>query len=166
MASKRLAFLRHAKSSWNEPDLDDFDRPLNRRGQRAATRMGQHMKDEGLRPELVLCSAALRTRQTLERLDLPDGVAVCVEPGLYGASATALFDRVRRIEDGIATVLMIGHNPGMHDAVAGILAADEASPPEFPTAALAITQLTVEHWQDVRPGIARLEAFTIPRSLD
>jgi phosphohistidine phosphatase len=165
MAPKRVLFLRHAKSSWDDPDLDDIDRPLNSRGKRAAARVGRFIRDEDLVPDLVLCSAARRTQETLERLDLPERTAVLIEPDLYGAPAATLLSRLRHVADDVGSVLMIGHNPGMHDAVATIVASGASRPDEFPTAALAVTRLPIDHWREVRAEIAHLESFTTPRSL-
>ncbi len=92
-----LYLLRHAKSSWEFFDLPDHDRPLAPRGERAAKAMAQHLREQGIAPEVVLCSTATRARETLERVGL-EGV---LEPGLYGASAATLLKRVQEAERGI-----------------------------------------------------------------
>src|SRR5690606_29762759 len=119
------------------------------------------IRDEGLVPDLVLCSAARRTQETLELLELPALTAVLIERDLYGASATALLERLRAVDDGVQSVLLLGHTPGMHEAVLTIVTPDTAPPDDFPTAALAVTRLPIEHWRDVEPGIAQLESFTV-----
>ena len=88
--AKRIHLLRRAKSSWDDPDLADHERPLAPRGRKAAKRMARHLEEAGVRPDLVLCSSSTRTRQTLERVApaLPDGVPVELEDGLYAASAS------------------------------------------------------------------------------
>src|SRR6187200_3248617 len=83
----RLYLLRHAKSSWDDPGLPDHDRPLAPRGRKAAKRMGAHLRERGIEPQLVLCSSARRTRETVERLALPSGSQVEVEDGLYAAGS-------------------------------------------------------------------------------
>src|SRR5262245_53225155 len=115
MTSKLLVLLRHAKSSWADPDLPDHDRPLNGRGRDAAALVGRHLRQEGPHPDLVLCSSAVRTRQTLEGLELPGRVEVVIEDRLYGASAESLLSRIRQVPPGDGTVLVIAHNPGVED---------------------------------------------------
>jgi phosphohistidine phosphatase len=112
-----LYLLRHAKSSWGDPGLEDRDRPLNSRGRRAARLVAEHLRAEGVSPELVLCSASLRTRQTLAAI-LPalDGeVEARIEDALYSAGAEELLERLRSVPASTSSVLVIGHNPGLHE---------------------------------------------------
>ena len=112
-----LALLRHAKSSWDDPAISDFDRPLNDRGKRAAPEMGRVMRDLKISPDIILCSPATRTHQTLDlvfphlKCSEPD---VRYEKALYHANAAALLDQVRRLDDKKRTALFVGHNPGLH----------------------------------------------------
>ena len=108
----RLYLLRHAKSSWKDASLDDHDRPLAPRGKRASKAIGRYLRDRDVTPELVLCSSAKRARQTLERLG-PAGLDARIEPELYGAGANTLLARLREVPDEVASVMLIGHNPGM-----------------------------------------------------
>jgi phosphohistidine phosphatase len=164
---KRLALLRHAKSSWNDPDLDDHDRPLNGRGRRAAAQMGRYLQQRGIAPAVVLCSSAVRTRQTLELLELAGEPRVLYETELYGASAGELLRRLRRLDDTVPSVLLIGHNPGMHDlAVALTGDHDGAAIADFPTAALAELSAPIARWPDLEPGTATLERLITPKDLD
>ncbi len=112
---KQLFLLRHAKSSWEDPELADHDRPLAPRGRRAAKLIAEHLRRQGIAPELVLCSSALRTRETLESIApvLGEDVSVQIEDELYAASEQVLLERVRAVEDGIESLLLIGHNPGV-----------------------------------------------------
>ena len=110
-----LSLLRHAKSSWDDASLEDFDRPLAERGKAAAQRMGAYMAAQGIAPELILCSTAVRARQTLD-LVLPHlSVAPTVvhEAALYLAAASVLLARVRKIDAKVGHVMLIGHDPGM-----------------------------------------------------
>lgn len=165
----RLLLLRHAKSSWNQPELADHDRPLAPRGRRAATALGEHLQRLAQRPELVLCSSAARTVETLQRIRpaLPASTSVEVEEGLYAADADELLARVRQLPSTVACALLIGHNPGIEDLAVmlaghGDRAARAAMAAKFPTAALA--NLTIdEHWSAVEPGAATLDEFWIPR---
>ena len=105
-----LYLLRHAKSSWDDPGLADEERPLAPRGERAARRMAQHIREAGIRPALVLCSPARRTRQTLEAVAGSFGkhVEVLVEDGLYGAGAWELTARLRRVPTELPSVMVVG----------------------------------------------------------
>lgn len=150
---KRLYLLRHAKSSWDDESLPDHDRPLSGRGRRAADAIGRHLRDEGIAPELVLCSSAARTRETLARIGL-DGE---IERALYGAGASELLARLRELPPSVESVLMIGHNPGMHDLA---LALTGEPSDKYPTGALATIEL--DDWT-ARSG--RLIAFVRPREL-
>ncbi len=166
--SHRLLLLRHAKSSWDDASLPDHDRPLAARGRAAAELMGAHLRATGLRPDLVLCSSAKRTRETLELLSL-DEPEVRIEDGLYGADDGSLLARVRLLPEDAGTVLLIGHNPGMQDlaiVLAGPGGGDEVVRlrEKFPTGALAAFEV-VGTWAGVATGDARLSALVLPREL-
>ena len=164
----RLLLLRHAKSSWDDPSLADRDRPLAPRGHRAAERMADHLRSGVPRPDLVLCSSALRTRETLDRMSNAFGdVEVVVDDELYGADDDELLERLRALDDRLETVAVIGHNPGIHDlaiALAGSGAERDRLEAKFPTGALAVLAFDGP-WRDVSAGGGRLEAFVTPRDL-
>jgi len=105
-----LYLLRHAKSSWDDPSLADHERPLSPRGARAAQLMAAQLRG-AVAPALVLCSTALRARQTLQVLSLAS--EVCYEDGLYAAGAAELLGRLQRLVDQVASAMVIGHNPGL-----------------------------------------------------
>jgi phosphohistidine phosphatase len=157
-----LHLLRHAKSSWDDPALADHDRPLAPRGIRAAAHVAEHLRANGIAPALVLCSTALRTRETLAALlpVLGAETDLRLEDDLYGALAGELLARLREVSDTVPAVLLIGHNPGLEDLV-GLLAGAEA-PDRFPTAALATFELDGS-WTDLGKGPCRLVAYTLPR---
>ncbi len=162
-----LYLLRHAKSSWEDPELPDRERPLAPRGRRDAKRIGKHLGRLKIAPALVLCSSAARTQETLGLLrPALSGAAVSVEEGLYGASAKTLLERVREVPDGLGSVLLIGHNPGLHD-LALVLASSGADlerlEAKFPTAALAT--LAVRRWSNLGPRDAELVAYVVPKQL-
>src|SRR5947209_14390420 len=123
--SKQLFVLRHAKSSWEEPGLADHERPLAPRGRRAVEAIAAHVNATGITPELVLCSSARRTRETLE------GVAVggehVIEPALYGASAEEVLDRLHQVPDEVRSVMLVGHNPTLQTLVVRLLDDDAAT---------------------------------------
>jgi len=160
---KHVWLLRHAKSSWDDPTLADHERPLAPRGHRAASRMGRWARDNDVQPGIVLCSTAVRARATLE-LVLPGlgGPAVEAERSLYHASSAELIELLRALPGGIESVLLVGHNPGLHDLACALA---PPGPEAFPTGALAELGLAIEAWEDVRPGCAQLRALVVPRSL-
>jgi len=167
---RTLYLLRHAKSSWAEPALPDRNRPLAPRGRRDANRIAKHLVRLEIQPELVLCSSAVRTCETLERLRIArgGGSTVRLEDELYGASAEQLMQRIRLVPEAIASVMLIGHNPGLRD-LALFLAEDgidlERLEEKFPTAALATLTIPRRTWSQVEPGAALLTAYVVPKQL-
>jgi phosphohistidine phosphatase len=153
---KRLYLLRHAKSSWKDATLADHDRPLNGRGRRAAKTIAGRLREEGIEPDLVLCSSARRARETLDRIELRSST-VRVEASLYAASAHALLERLRRVPETVESVMLIGHNPGLRELALDLArpspAADELAA-KYPTAALAT--LECPSWHKLRHGTAEL----------
>jgi phosphohistidine phosphatase len=170
---KIILLLRHAKSAWSQAGLDDHDRPLNRRGERAAEAMAEHIVHNAPRPDLILCSTATRTRQTLapliHRLATP-APPIALERGLYLASEPELLVRLRAVSEEVRTVLLIGHNEGIGELANAL--ADDGDPSalerlheKFPTGSLAILQLGDVPWQDLAPGQAELVSFVRPRDI-
>ena len=170
---KVILLLRHAKSAWGEVGLTDHDRPLSPRGQRAAEAMAEHLASKAPVPDLILCSTATRTRQTLapliERLPAP-APPIALENGLYLASEDMLLNRLQDLPESVSTVLVIGHNDGLWH-LAEILAGHgkatllAALHDKFPTGALATLEVDLESWADLVAGSATLTAFTRPRDL-
>jgi phosphohistidine phosphatase len=162
---KRLFLLRHAKSSWDDADLADRDRPLAPRGRRASKVMARHLRDEEISPSLVLCSSARRTRETLEAVG-PSG-EVRIEDELYGASEAELLERLRRVPEEIESVMLIGHNPAIQELALGLASGGdrlEDVERKFPTGALATLTLPGA-WRQLSPGSAELVAFVKPKEL-
>lgn len=165
MVDKQLVLLRHAKSSWADEDLADRDRPLNARGRGAASLVGAYLREAGWHPDLVLCSSARRTCQTLELLGVAAGTDVVIEDRLYGAASGELLGRLHMVPAAVMSVLLIGHNPGVEE-LAAVLVDDEAGFAErFPTAALAWFDVPTTAWDELDPGGGRLRAFVIPEDL-
>jgi phosphohistidine phosphatase len=164
---RTLYLLRHAKSSWDDPALPDRERPLAPRGRRDAKRIATHVGRLRITPALVLCSSAVRTQETLDLLrPALAEVAVQVEEQLYGASSETLLERVRSVPDEVASLLLIGHNPGLQE-LALVLASSGAElkrlEAKFPTAALAT--LALARWSSLSPGDAKLVAYVVPKQL-
>ena len=149
--------------------LADHERPLSPRGRRDAERIAGHLLGLGVEPALVLCSTAARTRETLELVrPALGGATVELEPELYGASAQGLLERLHAVPEAVASVMLIGHNPGLED-LALLLA---SSGPElgrletkFPTAALATLTLPAAPWVGLSPAGAVLASFVVPKEL-
>jgi len=166
---KRVFLLRHAKSAWDDPTLRDRDRPLAPRGRKAAKRMGRWARKHDVRPQLVVCSSAVRARETLRRMLSELGEPeVWVEVTLYAASADTLLERVRALPDEVDDAMLVGHNPGLMDLVL-LLARPgpqrDRAAENVPTGALAILDLEAGRWSDVTPGTATLTRFVVPRQL-
>ena len=167
---RRLWLLRHAKSSWDDPDLPDHDRPLADRGRRAAGVVATHLEETDVRPELVLCSSARRTRETLSIVlaSLGPSFTARIDPTLYTFEASRLRDQLAAIADDIAAVLIVGHNPAIQDLASELAGAGSRLKDlraKFPTCALARLDLDVAHWSDVGPAVGTLMAFVVPREL-
>jgi phosphohistidine phosphatase len=128
--------------------------------------MGQHLRQAGIEPELVLCSSATRTCQTLELLALKGTAEVLIEDELYGATAIELLERLRQVSGDAASVLVIGHNPGIEELTLLLVGDDSGLGEKFPTAALAEVQLLIEGWPELGPGSGRLQSFVVPRELE
>lgn len=168
---RTLYLLRHAKSASGEGALEDHERPLSPRGRRAARAMARHFRELAADPELVLCSSSVRTRETLDLL-LPGFATtpiIAIERGLYLAGADSMLTRLRRVEDGVDRVLLLGHNPGLHELALALAtgAPSRLRAPlarKFPTAALA-TYRVESGWSGLAPGTARLAAYDTPAEL-
>jgi phosphohistidine phosphatase len=163
---RRLYLLRHAKSSWDDSSLPDFDRPLAPRGRKATKLIAGYVERQRIRPELVLCSPARRARETLDRVAPALGSPeVTYDERLYGASEEELLARLREVPATYESVLLTGHNPGIAQLLA-LLVADRAPlPPEVPTGALASLSIRASDWSELEPGAAALDAFVVPREL-
>ena len=173
---RRILLLRHAKSSWDHSDLDDVSRPLAPRGRKAAPLIGRHISTQGLVPDLVLCSTAVRARQTLElviaewKRAAGDDAKVDRRASFYLATVGELLSAIRRLDDEVESVMIIGHNPGMA-VLADQLAATgdpeglRAMAAKFPTAALAVLDFETPSWKAIAPGTGRLQSFVRPRDL-
>lgn len=161
--TKTLILMRHAKSDWDDPLMRDHERPLNPRGRAAAPRIGKWITDQGLQPDLTLCSSAVRTAETwaLSGLDAD----VRFDKRLYHATADTMLSVLREATG--ETVMMIAHNPGISDLAERLV----QTPPEhpdfwrYPTAATLIATFEIESWTDLGFGTGKTIAFTLPRDL-
>lgn len=157
-----LAVLRHSKAE-HDPALADRDRALTRRGRRDAAACGAWLRRVGLVPDLVLCSTALRTRQTWEHVSAAlgpgaDWAQVSFESRLYDTGAATLLDVIRENPDEAGTVLTVGHNPDSHQLVVDLTGQREVA---FPTTALAVIRVT-GRWRDAVAGSGQLTTLWTP----
>jgi phosphohistidine phosphatase len=168
-----LSLLRHAKSSWDDPELEDHERPLAKRGIKEAPRMGAFMAAEGLEPDFVLCSAAVRTRATVTLVLAEfqgDPPAIAYDEGIYLAAPARLLARIAKVKASHRHVLMVGHNPGLHALALALTGSGKrkdlaALASKFPTAALAVIEFEAGSWSEIKPGSGRLKRFMTPRRL-
>lgn len=167
-----LTILRHAKSSWDDPAEDDFDRPLNARGRKTAPEAGEMLRSLQIAPDLILCSPAKRTRETLD-LALPaigggKTPKITYDERLYLATAPALLDCLRDTGRDTASIVLIGHNPGLHSLALALAGKGEPEllaemSEKFPTAAIAVLSFDGREWRKVTAGSGRLQAFWTPK---
>jgi phosphohistidine phosphatase len=159
---KRLVVVRHAKAT-HQPGFADFDRPLTRRGRRDARAAGEWLARGGFVPGLVMCSPALRTRQTWDGLAaaLPggDGIEVWPERGLYAASADEVLDAAGATPDEVTALLVVGHNPAAQEVAAALTGLADLA---FPTCAIAV--IGVQSWARLVPGAGTADALWTPAS--
>jgi phosphohistidine phosphatase len=168
---KTLTLLRHAKSTWDDPVARDFDRPLNRRGRKAARRIGEEMRRLHLEFDLVLASPAMRVRETLEEVEAGYGRALdpAFDPRVYLAAPETLLDIVRATGDAAARLLLVGHNPGLESlamALDGGTGLRDEVAVKYPTGTLAEIELDAQRWSQIASGTGRLVRFIRPRDLD
>ncbi len=169
---KKVILLRHGKSSWDDPALDDHDRPLNPRGRAAAPVIGEWLAHRKHVPDLVLCSSSKRTRQTVKGMKsamptLPEPV---IERQLYHASPCDMRERLTKLPKDVDTVLLVGHQPGLGSLVRKLSNGSESRRckrafEHFPTAAAAVLELDVEDWSELEYEKASFVDFAKPREL-
>jgi phosphohistidine phosphatase len=162
---KTLLLLRHAKSSWKDSELDDHDRPLNKRGKKDAPKMGRLLREEGLLPDLLVASSAKRCRKTAEHIIHSSGYRgesrICGE--LYEAGAERLRQFLSNLDGSISRVLLIAHNPGMEELLEGLVGAYTP----LSTAALAHVELSIDAWRDLTADSrGKLVQLWQPRELE
>jgi phosphohistidine phosphatase len=167
---KLLGLLRHAKSDWDDLGLKDFDRGLNGRGKKGARLMGRHIADHAVAWERTVASPAERVKRTLDAsgLDLDIGW----DERVYLAGPAMLIDVLQEVDGDPQSVLLVGHNPGLHELIFELVAPeaenalfDEAAE-KFPTATFAVLECEIGKWSELRSGCARLVHLTRPRDLD
>lgn len=169
---RTLLLMRHAKSSWDRPELADLDRPLAPRGREAAPLVARYLADQALVPDLVLGSPAKRVQETWQLMVplLGEQVACKTLRSLYDAAPSRLLEALRQVAGEVRTLMLIGHNPGL-GALAVSLAgsgpgkAMERLRTKFPTAAVAVLAFETEGWAELAAGGGRLQGLVRPKDL-
>ncbi|MEE8634349.1 MAG: histidine phosphatase family protein [Methyloceanibacter sp.] len=167
-----LSLLRHAKSSWKNPSLPDHERPLASRGIADAPMMGRAMTERGVDPELVLCSSARRTVDTLS-LVLPElkvEPSVVYEDALYHAGAAEMLHMLRDVQPGANRVMMVGHNPEIQRLALDLIGSGPKHMrnhlmEKYPTAGLVVINFTAGLWSSIDINSGALNLFLVPREL-
>ncbi len=144
---KSVMILRHAKSSWKDPDIDDHERPLNKRGKHDAPLMGDLLKNEHLVPDLIISSTAKRALSTAKRVAESSGYKgkITSDRSLYAAEPDAYINVLRHLSNEYTQILMVGHNPGLEELVS-MLSGEEHI---MPTCSLAYIQFSVNSWNEI-----------------
>ncbi|BDZ40279.1 SixA phosphatase family protein [Microbacterium suwonense] len=159
---KTLLLARHAKSDWGIHGLSDHDRPLNSRGRRDAPAMARRLREEGVRLQRIVSSSATRARSTADEYASAFGLRVVEEPALYAASAGTILEVAAALPDDVEVAMLVGHNPGMHDAVADLTGAFV----EFPTCVVAECAVDVGSWAELIEGAGRMLRLRTPHDAD
>lgn len=169
---KNLLLLRHAKSSWANPDLIDFDRGLNDRGNRAAQAMAVHLLQEMPLPDMIICSSAQRTRETLAYLlkSYAHPIDVEVTRDLYMASDLTMMEKIKQVSPEVETLMVLAHNPGMEELAMMLCSTAQSALSQemymkYPTAACAHFIFEVACWSEIKRATGTLQAFVRPKDI-
>ena len=160
---KTVLLMRHAKSSWDDPSLADFDRPLNGRGEKNAPLMGELMKREAFSPDVILSSPAERAKQTAKAVKKAGklNAKLIYDDRVYEASPNTLRQVASEIDNAHRSAMLVGHNPGMEGFIRYLTGQTEP----MPTAALAVVDLEVDDWSDITDGCGKLRKIFRPKEL-
>ncbi len=160
---KILYIIRHAKSSWKNLDLDDFDRPLNKRGKHDAPMMGKRLRKKKIMPDLILSSPAKRAKMTVKSIakKVHYDKKIVFEKSIYEADEHILQSIVKTIDDKYNITFLIGHNPGLNDLIESYVSFDE----NLPTCGVVCIRFTCKHWSDTNSKNATLSFVDYPKRL-
>ena len=163
---KTLYIIRHAKSSWEDPNQDDFDRSLNDRGKRDAPRMGKRLKEKDIRPDLILTSPAKRAFSTAKRIAKVlkyDKDGIKADKRLYHADEEVILSLVQGLKDKHNIVMVFGHNPGLTDFV-NSFQSGELDIDNVPTCGVVAFELDIDSWKNAAWGKGKIKFFDYPKS--
>jgi phosphohistidine phosphatase len=164
---KTLYVVRHAKSSWDDPEKADFDRPLNERGKTDAPRMGKRLKEKDVHPNVIIASPAKRARSTAKRIAREIGYAkenIKTDRALYHAGEAIILDVIRQVKPKHDVLMIVGHNPGLTDFVNALM--DESSNPidNIPTCGIVAFTFQTDDWKKIDWGKGKMLFFDYPKS--
>lgn len=162
---KRLILVRHAKSSWKFPEMDDFDRPLNKKGARDAPRMGKHLAKLGALPDMIVTSPARRARETaaaLAQAMIIPIVDIWEDERIYAASVSVLVEVIRGWDETWSSVMIVGHNPGIAELAVALTGEPVG---HVPTCAVMELELNVTYWVDTLPECGTLTSRSAPKAI-
>lgn len=162
---KELILIRHAKSSWSNPLLDDFERPLNKRGEKNAPFMAKVLKQKGLTPDLIISSPSIRTKQTLDYFiqEFDYKGEIIFEESIYEAPFENLLKVIKNIDDKYKTIFLFGHNPGLNDLVDFLIGNFEEN---IPTSGVLKLNFDIKKWGNLKEKIGILDFFIYPKMFD
>ena len=159
---KKLFLIRHAKSDWSNLLLDDFDRPLNKRGLKDAPFMAKLLKEKAIKADLIICSPSLRTKLTsdffIKELDLKN--EIIFEKAIYEAPYENLLEVLQKIDDKYKTIILVGHNPGLCD-LANFLCEDYFE--NIPTCAIVEIDFDTNSWENIKKENSKVISFEYPK---
>jgi len=159
---KKIYIIRHAKSSWKDLNLDDFDRPLNRRGRFDAPLMGEKLKSKNIMPDIVMSSSALRTKLTAQTITQKIGYTkdVLFSKDLYESSASVIYDKLSNLDDKYEIVFLFGHNTGINEFVENYVEFYE----NVPTCGIVEIDFNCSKWNEISEKNAKLISFDYPKN--
>jgi len=162
---KTLYVVRHAKSSWEDPLLDDFSRPLNERGKKDAPLMGKRLKDKKILPDLIFASSARRTLATAKRIAEVLGYAedkIKIDPALYHASPRTILSAIKNVKDKIDILMIVGHNPGLTEFVNELM---NQHFDNIPTCGIVACTIEIDAWKKIKMGMGKIIFYDYPKRI-
>ena len=162
---KTLTLVRHAKSSWNHPGLADFERPLNKRGERDAPTMGSRLAARNIQPQIIVSSPAVRALTTAKVIASALGyqsAEIITDERIFHAYSNQLLDVIRDFDASLQHVMLVGHNPGLTDLVEQLA---QAGISNIPTCGIVILDFSIDHWRDVIDGAGEMLLFDYPKNI-
>jgi phosphohistidine phosphatase len=159
---KTLILLRHAKSSWNFPHLNDYDRPLNDRGKRDAPKMAQWLSSQAINADLIISSGAVRAKNTAIAFQAVLNAPLKIDDNLYHASRSKLLNLIKLTDNDINGLILVSHNPGLNDLADYLLSGFSDN---IPTTGIVSLKLDTQKWSEASPENASLHFFQYPKNL-
>jgi len=162
---KKLIIVRHAKSSWDFPELSDYDRPLNRRGKKNAPEMGKRLASRGILPDMIISSPAKRAAATAKRIAMEIGYSIKdikKEPLFYHGSMNDIINVVKSSSNKISTLMIFGHNPDLTTVTNSLTGSDIYN---IPTCGIAEIDFDISAWNEIEKNIGTLVNFDYPKKV-